>query len=107
MTNCAQSSSLLQLNLVRCADAKGPIQFVNHAVKKAVAGLKSDVAKHGLQRELAQVFKETKQVKSALVQFDPPAAPTSAEPDTDKANAKCSVATNPQCHKMLDRFLAI
>merc|ERR1719390_258764 len=71
MTNCAQSSSLLQLNLVRCADAHA-IQFVNHAVKKAVAGLKSDVAQHGMQRELAQVFKETKQVKSALVQFDPP-----------------------------------
>merc|ERR1719171_2125920 len=106
MTNCAQSSSLLQLNLVRCADAQ-PIQFVNHAVKKAVAGLKSDVAKHGLQRELAQVFKETKHVKSALVQFDPPAAPTSAAPDHDKANAKCTVATNPACHKMLDRFLAI
>merc|ERR1719387_3037010 len=106
MTNCAQSSSLLQLNLVRCAESS-PIQFVNHAVKKAVAGLKSDVAKHGLQRELAQVFKETKKVKSALVQFDPPAAPTSAKPDTDKANAKCTVATNPACHKMLDRFLAI
>merc|ERR1719171_1347161 len=110
MTNCAQSSSLLQLNgqlnLIRCADASA-IQFVNHAVKKAVAGLKSDVAKHGLQRELAQVFKETKKVKSALVQFDPPAAPTSAKPDHDKANAKCTVATNPACHKMLDRFLAI
>merc|ERR1719310_111497 len=107
MTNCAQSSALLQLNLVRCADVKGPIQFVNHAVKKAVAGLKSDVAKHGLQRELAQVFKETKKVQSALVQFDPPAAPTSDKPDHDKANAKCTVATNPACHKMLDRFLAI
>merc|ERR1719171_139289 len=106
MTNCAQSSALLQLNLVRCEGNKA-IQFVNHAVKKAVAGLKSDVAKHGMQRELAQVFKETKKVKSALVQFDPPAAPTSAKPDTDKANAKCTVATNPACHKMLDRFLAI
>merc|ERR1719159_2388720 len=106
MTNCAQSSSLLQLNLVRCADAQA-IQFVNHAVKKAVAGLKSDVAQHGLQRELSQIFKETKQVKSALVQFDPPAAPTSAAPDHDEAIKKCSVATNPACHKMLDRFLAI
>merc|ERR1719310_2251537 len=46
MTNCAQSSSLLQLNLVHCADSQ-PIQFVNHAVNKAVAGLKSDLAKHG------------------------------------------------------------
>merc|ERR1719387_3241142 len=45
--------------------------------------------------------------KSSLLQFDPPAAPTSAKPDTDKANAKCTVATNPACHKMLDRFLAI
>merc|ERR1719265_167025 len=34
LTNCAQSSSLVQLNLFRCADSQ-PIQFVNHAVKKA------------------------------------------------------------------------
>merc|ERR1719454_2464991 len=76
-------------------------------MNKAAASLKSDVAKHGLQRQLAQVFKETKHVKAALTQFDPPAAPTSAEPETEKANAKCTVASSPVCHKMLDRFLAI
>merc|ERR1719310_2501029 len=34
MTNCAQSSSLLQLNLVRC-EGKKSVQFVNHALNKA------------------------------------------------------------------------
>merc|ERR1719440_1137479 len=106
MTNCAQSAALLQLNLVRC-EGKKSVQFVDRALDKAASSLKSDVAKHGLQRQLAQIFKETKQVHAALTQFDPPAAPTSAEPDDDKAAAKCSVASSPVCHKMLDRFLAI
>merc|ERR1719316_1342800 len=106
MTNCAQSASLLQLNLFRCEGAKS-VQFVNHALNKAASSLKSDVAKEGMQRQLAQIFQETKQVNTALTQFDPPAAPTSAKPDDDKATAKCSVASSPVCHKMLDRFLAI
>merc|ERR1719316_135914 len=106
MTNCAQSASLLQLNLFRCEGAKS-VQFVNHALNKAASSLKSDVAKEGMQRQLAKIFQETKQVSTALTQFDPPAAPTSAKPDDDKATAKCSVASSPVCHKMLDRFLAI
>merc|ERR1719316_1904745 len=106
MTNCAQSSSLLQLNLIRC-EGKKSVQFVNHALNKAASSLKSDVAKQGLQRQLAQIFQETKQVNTALTQFNPPAAPTSAKPEDDKATAKCSVASSPVCHKMLDRFLAI
>merc|ERR1719159_1442287 len=106
MTNCAQSASLLQLNLVRC-EGKKSVQFVNHALNKAASSLKSDIAKQGMQRQLAQIFQETKQVNTALTQFDPPAAPTSAKPDDDKATAKCSVASSPVCHKMLDRFLAI
>merc|ERR1719316_1508034 len=106
MTNCAQSSSLLQLNLIRC-EGKKSVQFVNHALNKAASSLKSDVAKEGMQRQLAKIFQETKQVNTALTQFDPPAAPTSAKPDDDKAVAKCSVASSPVCHKMLDRFLAI
>merc|ERR1719261_916501 len=44
MTNCAQSSSLLQLNLVRC-EGTTAIQFVHHALNKAAASLKSEVAK--------------------------------------------------------------
>merc|ERR1719160_913425 len=106
MTNCAQSASLLQLNLFRC-EGKKSVQFVNHALNKAASSLKSDVAKEGMQRQLAKIFQETKQVSTALTQFDPPAAPTSAKPDDDKATAKCSVASSPVCHKMLDRFLAI
>merc|ERR1719399_1757722 len=111
MTNCAQSSALMQLNMVRC---KGPkygdkslIQFTHHVLNKAIASLKSDVAKQGLERRLAAAFQETKHVSTALVQFDPPATPTSAEPPKDKANKKCSVANSPVCHKMLDRFLGI
>merc|ERR1719463_64029 len=96
MTNCAQSSSLLQLNLIRC-EGKKSVQFVNHALDKAASSLKSDIAKQGMQRQLAQIFQETKQVNTALTQFNPPAAPTSAEPDDDKAVAKCSVASSPVC----------
>merc|ERR550514_2490250 len=116
MTNCAQSSALMQLNMVRCKGAKAGdkslIQFTHHVLNKAIASLKSDVAKQGLERRLAAAFRETKHVATALVQrsveeFDPPATPTSAEPPTEKANKKCSVANSPVCHKMLDRFLNI
>merc|ERR1719160_1630455 len=106
MTNCAQSASLLQLNLFRC-EGKKSVQFVNHALDKAASSLKSDVAKQGMQRQLTETLKDTKKANTALTQFDPPAAPTSAKPEDDKATAKCSVASSPVCHKMLDRFLAI
>merc|ERR1719387_278356 len=116
MTNCAQSSSLMQLSMVRCKGGsthdKSLVQFSHHVLNKAIASLKSDVAKQGVQRHLAAAFQETAHVATALVQrsaeeFDPPATPTSAEPPTDKANKKCSVANSPVCHKMLDRFLNI
>merc|ERR1719311_1984691 len=116
MTRCAQSSALVQLNMVRCkggkAHDKSLIQFTHHVLNKAITSLKSDVAKQGLERHLAAAFQETAHVATALVQrsveeFDPPATPTSAEPPTDKANKKCSVANSPVCHKMLDRFLNI
>merc|ERR1719311_739323 len=116
MTRCAQSSALVQLNMVRCkggkAHDKSLIQFTHHVLNKAIASLKSDIAKQGVERHLAAAFQETAHVATALVQrsaevFDPPATPTSAQPPTDKANKKCSVANSPQCHKMLDRFLNI
>merc|ERR1719161_1573322 len=88
MTNCAQSSALLQvkLNMVRCksgsAQEKSLIQFTHHVLDKAFASLKSDVAKKGVERHLAAAFQETAPVTTALVQrsaeeFDPPATPTS------------------------------
>merc|ERR1719440_1105086 len=116
MTNCAQSSALMQLNMVRCkghkAGDKSLIQFTYHVLNKAMASLKSDVAKKGVEAHLAAAFQETAPVATALAQrstdeFNPPATPTSAEPPTDKANKKCSVANSPVCHKMLDRFLNI
>merc|ERR1719172_481144 len=116
MTSYAQSSALVQLNMVSCkgdsAHDKSLIQFTHHVLNKAIASLKSDVAKQGVERHLAAAFQETAHVATALVQrsaeeFDPPATPTSAKPPTDKANKKCSVANSPQCHKMLDRFLNI
>merc|ERR1719171_2780329 len=88
MTNCAQSSAFLQLGLIRCEGTKS-IQFVNHALNKAASSLKSDVAKQGMQGQLAEILKETKQVSTALTQVHQPPAPTSAEPSTEKANAKC------------------
>merc|ERR1719171_892047 len=116
MTSCAQSSALVQLNMVSCkgdsAHDKSLIQFTHHVLNKAIGSLKSDVAKQGVERHLAAAFQEAAHVATALVQrsseeFDPPATPTSAKPPTDKANKKCSVANSPQCHKMLDRFLNI
>merc|ERR1719443_2380743 len=117
MTSCAQSSALVQLNMVRCKGGRAHhdeslIQFTHHVLNKAIASLKSDVAKQGVKRHLAAAFQETAQVATALVQrsaevFDPPATPTSAQPPKDKADKKCSVANSPQCHKMLDRFLNI
>merc|ERR1719316_2154807 len=72
MTNCAQSSSLVQLNMVRCVhnktSDKSSIQFTHHVLNKAIASLKSDVAKQGLERRLAAAFQETKHVSTALVQ---------------------------------------
>merc|ERR1719197_649690 len=74
MTNCAQSSALVQLNMVRCkgtkAGDKSLIQFTHHVLNKAIASLESDVAKQGLERRLAAAFQETKHVSTALVQFD-------------------------------------
>merc|ERR1719420_151439 len=124
MTSCAQSSALVQLNMVRCKRSSAHhrhvdhesdeslIQFTHHVLNKAIGSLKSDVAKQGVERHLAAAFQEAAHVATALVQrtaeeFDPPATPTSAKPPTDKANKKCSVANSPQCHKMLDRFLNI
>merc|ERR1719281_2099721 len=94
------------------AQDKSLVQFTHHVLNKAIASLKSDIAKQGVERHLAAAFQETAHVATALVQrsaeeFDPPATPTSAKPPTDKANKKCSVANSPQCHKMLDRFLNI
>merc|ERR1719240_1930870 len=87
MTNCAQSSALVQLNMVRCksgsAQEKSLIQFTHHVLNKAFASLKSDVAKKGVERHLAAAFQETAHVTTALVkrsaeEFDPPATATSA-----------------------------
>merc|ERR1719281_2127981 len=103
--------------MVRCkhtnqASDKSSISFTHHVLNKAIASLKSDVAKQGVERHLAAAFRETEHAATALVQrsaeeFDPPATPTSAEPPDEKANKKCSVANSPVCHKMLDRFLNI
>merc|ERR1719321_925323 len=121
MTDCApgsSSSTLVQLNppaqlhLRRCKPMNNTdlsvIEFTHHALNKAVVGLKSEVAKVGLQRHLEQTFQETRQL-TGLVQRavqQPPAA-TSAEPSDDQATKKCTVARSPVCHKMLDRFLNI
>merc|ERR1719238_432277 len=119
MTDCApgsSSSALVQLHLRSCKPAKTTdpsfIEFTHHALNKAVVGLKSEVAKVGLQRHLEQAFQETRQL-TALVQRaaqdhvqQPPVA-TSAAPPDDEAKKKCTVARSPVCHKMLDRFLNI
>merc|ERR1719160_1552937 len=51
MTSCAQSSALVQLNMVRCKRSSAHhhdesfIQFTHHVLSKVVASLKSDIAK--------------------------------------------------------------
>merc|ERR1719399_1529083 len=67
MTSCAQSSALVQLNMVRCKRSSAHhhvdhesdeslIQFTHHVLSKAIASLKSDVAKQGMKRHLAAAF---------------------------------------------------
>merc|ERR1719281_1953806 len=85
------------------AQDKSLIQFTHHVLSKAIASLKSDVAKQGMKRHLAAAFQETAHVATALVQrsaevFEDPASPTSATPPKDQAEKKCSVANSPQCH---------
>jgi hypothetical protein len=119
MTDCApgssSSSALVQLHLRSCKPVNTDtsfIEFTHHALNKAVVGLKSEVAKVGLQRHLEQAFQETKQL-TALVQraaqdhVQQPPVTTSAAPPDDEAKKKCTVARSPVCHKMLDRFLNI
>merc|ERR1719420_374187 len=118
MTDCApgSSSSTLvqlprtQLHLRSCTPAKTTdpsfIEFTHPALNKAVVGLKSEVAKVGLQRHLEQAFQETKQLtamveRAAQDHVQQPPAPTSAAPPGDQATKKCTVARSPVCHKML------
>merc|ERR1719265_2549541 len=127
MSDCApgsssssSSSALVQLKLRSCKkgrateDSSGEsfIEFTHHKLRKAVAGLKSAVAKHGLQRQLTQAFRETNQWISLLEQRaqeheQQPPVGTSAQRPTDQAESKCTIARSPVCHKMLDRFLNI
>jgi hypothetical protein len=132
LTKCNTATALMQLGVVRCKHGRrhGSHNFQNgtsfmafghSVVRRALHGLKSAVAKKELQRGLAQVFSETPTQK-VLPEWHPavllqrsscnseqfPGCRGGFDPSGFRKNKKgCTIANNPQCDRMKDKFLEI
>jgi len=136
LTDCAaaasSSNALVQLGVVRCKHARRHgsrnlrngtsfMAFGHSVVRRALHGLKSAVAKKELQRGLAEVFSETTSQK-VLPEWHPavllqrsscnneqfPGCRGGFDPSGFRKGKKgCTIANNPACDRMRDKFLEI